>query len=117
MRAPQERAKLVHDCRLLYPTLAPTLQVTVNRDFQELLVLDPKLFDDLSRRVAEGMPRSLQMLQGDLERNLRSALEAALRQLDLVSREEFEIQRAVLERTREKLDALEARIAELEKGA
>jgi BMFP domain-containing protein YqiC len=66
--------------------------------------------------VAEGMPRSLQILQGDLERNLRSALEAALRQLDLVSREEFEIQRAVLERTREKLEALEARISELEKS-
>jgi BMFP domain-containing protein YqiC len=77
-------------------------------------VLDPKLFDDLSRRVAEGLPGNLQALQDDLERNMRTALEGALRQLNLVTREEFEIQQAVLQRTREKLEALEARVAELE---
>jgi len=77
-------------------------------------MLDPKIFDDLSRRVAEGMPSGLQTLQKDFERNLRSALEGALRQLDLVTRDEFEIQQAVLQRTREKLEALEARVAELE---
>jgi BMFP domain-containing protein YqiC len=77
-------------------------------------MLDPKIFDDLSRRVADGMPSGLQTLQKDFERNLRSALEGALRQLDLVSRDEFEIQQAVLRRTREKLEALEARVAKLE---
>ena len=77
-------------------------------------MLDPKIFDDLSRRVAEGMPSGLQVLQKDFERNLRSALEGALRQLDLVTRDEFEIQQAVLRRTRDKLEALEARVAELE---
>lgn len=79
-------------------------------------MLDPKIFDDLSRRVAEGMPKGLGALQDDFERNLRAALEAALRQLKLVSRDEFDIQRAVLERTREKLSALETRVAELEAG-
>jgi len=78
-------------------------------------VLDPKLFDDLSRKVAEGMPKNLQILQADFERNLHSALEGALRQLNLVTREEFDLQQAVLQRTREKLEALEARVAELEK--
>ena len=78
-------------------------------------MLDPKIFDDLSRRLAEGMPKGLQTLQGDFERNLRTAMEAALRQMNLVSRDEFEIQQAVLMRTREKLEALEARVAELEK--
>lgn len=77
-------------------------------------MLDPKFFDDLSRRVAEGMPSGLQSLQGDIERNVRTALEAALRQMNLVSRDEFEIQQAVLQRTREKLEALEARVAQLE---
>lgn len=77
-------------------------------------MLDPKLFDDLSRRVAEGMPKGLQALQDDFERNLRAALEAALRRMDLVSRDEFEIQQAVLQRTREKLEALQKRVAELE---
>lgn len=77
-------------------------------------MLDPKLLDDLSRRVADGMPRGLQMLQADLQRNLRTTLEAALGKLNLVTREEFEIQQAVLQRTREKLAALEARVAALE---
>lgn len=77
-------------------------------------MLDPKLFDDLSRRVAGGLPGNLQHLQQDLERNLRAALESALRQLDLVTREEFDIQQALLRRTREKLEALEKRVAALE---
>ena len=77
-------------------------------------MLDPKLFDDISRRVSEGMPRGFQSLQDDFERNLRAALEAALRRMNLVSREEFEIQQAVLQRTREKLEALQKRVDELE---
>lgn len=79
-------------------------------------MLDPKIFDDLSRRVAEGMPKGLGALQDDFERNLRAALEAALRQLNLVSRDEFDVQAAVLQRTREKLESLEARVAALESG-
>ncbi len=78
-------------------------------------VLDPKVFDDLSRRMAENLPRGFQTLQDDLQRNIRSALEAALGHLNLVTREEFEIQQAVLQRTREKLHGLEQRVAELEK--
>jgi BMFP domain-containing protein YqiC len=77
-------------------------------------MLDPKLFDDLSRRVAENMPRGFQALQDDMQRNLRAGLESALGKLNLVTREEFEVQQAVLARTREKLKALEARVAELE---
>jgi BMFP domain-containing protein YqiC len=77
-------------------------------------MLDPKLFDDLSRRVADGMPRGLQVLQDDLQRNLRRALESTLGRLNLVTREEFEVQQAVLQRTREKLKALEDRVAALE---
>ena len=77
-------------------------------------MLDPKLFDDLSRRVAGSLPPGLQSLQGDLQRNLRSAIESALAKMNLVTREEFEVQQAVLLRTREKLKALEARVAALE---
>lgn len=79
-------------------------------------MLDPKLFDDLSRRVVDNLPRGFQTLQDDLQRNLHAALEAALGKLNLVTREEFEVQQAVLLRTREKLTALEARVAELEKN-
>lgn len=77
-------------------------------------MLDPKLFDDISRRLSKSMPEGLQALQGDFERNLRAALEAALRKMNLVSRDEFEIQQAVLQRSREKLEALERRVSELE---
>ena len=77
-------------------------------------MLDPKILDDLSRRVADGIPRGLASLQEDFQRNLRAALEVTLLRLDLVSRDEFDIQQAVLARTREKLEALKKRVAELE---
>ncbi len=77
-------------------------------------MLDPKLFDDLSKRLADGMPKGVQALQDDLQRNLRAGLESAFGKLNLVTREEFEVQQAVLARTRDKLKALEARVAALE---
>ena len=77
-------------------------------------MLDPKVLDDLSRRLAERMPRGLQAIQEDFERNLRATLEAAIQRMNLVTREEFEVQQAVLLRTREKLKALEERVAALE---
>ena len=77
-------------------------------------MIDPKLFDDLSKRVADGMPKGVQALQEDLQRNLRAGMESTLGKLNLVTREEFEVQQAVLARTREKLKALEARVAALE---
>jgi BMFP domain-containing protein YqiC len=79
-------------------------------------MLDPKLFDDLSKRLAEGMPKGFQNLQDDVQRNLRSGLESALGKLNLVTREEFEVQQAVLARTREKLKRLEARLDALERA-
>lgn len=75
---------------------------------------DPKFFDDLSRKLADSLPAGAQALRDDVEHNLRRALEAALAKLDLVTREEFEVQRAVLLRTRERLEALERQVAELE---
>ena len=75
---------------------------------------DPKFFDDLSRKLADSLPAGVQALRDDVAHNLRSTLEAALTKLDLVSREEFEVQRAVLLRTRERMEALEKRVAELE---
>lgn len=71
--------------------------------------------DDLAKKLAGFMPASLQDLQTDIEKNMRSGLESGLRKMNLVTREEFEIQTAVLLRTREKLEALEKIVAELEK--
>jgi BMFP domain-containing protein YqiC len=82
-----------------------------------LIVVDPKMIDDLARRLAASMPASLRALQSDLEQNFKAALQAGLGRLDLVTREEFEVQSAVLRRTREKLQMLEKRVAELERRA
>lgn len=76
--------------------------------------MDRKLIDDLARRLASSVPRGVQVLQADLERNFRAMLEAGLGRMNLVTREEFDVQSRVLERTREKLEALEGRLAELE---
>jgi hypothetical protein len=77
-------------------------------------MFDPKQLDDLAQRLAVSLPKGVQTLRDDLARNLRASLEAGLTRLDLVSREEFEVQAAVLARARDKLARLETRVAELE---
>jgi len=76
---------------------------------------DPRLIDDLARRLAGSVPESVMALRRDLEQNFKGVLQSQLAQLDLVTREEFDVQATVLKRTREKLAALEQRFAELEK--
>lgn len=73
--------------------------------------------DELARQLADSVPQNLRVLRDDLERNFKSLLNAGLERMELVTREEFDVQAAVLERTREKLEAIEARLAELEKSA
>jgi len=70
--------------------------------------------ENIARKLAEAVPEGLRSVREDLENNFRSVLKASLSRLDLVTREEFEVQEAVLVRTREKLEALEARLKELE---
>lgn len=73
-----------------------------------------KSIEDLARNLAESVPESLRAVRDDLESNFRAVLKAGLERLDLVTREEFEVQESILARTREKLEALEKRLAELE---
>jgi BMFP domain-containing protein YqiC len=72
--------------------------------------------EDLARKLADTVPDGLRAMQKDLEQNFRAVLAAGLGKLDLVTREEFEVQEAVLARTRDKLEALEQRLAEYEKA-
>jgi BMFP domain-containing protein YqiC len=81
------------------------------------MAFDPRIIDDLARRLAGSVPESVMALRRDLEQNFKGVLQSQLAQLDLVTREEFDVQATVLKRTREKLAALEARLAELEKQA
>jgi ubiquinone biosynthesis accessory factor UbiK len=78
------------------------------------MAFDPQLLDDLARRLAGSVPESVAALRRDLEQNFKGVLAGGLARLDLVTREEFDVQAAVLKRTRAKLAALEKRIAELE---
>lgn len=78
-------------------------------------MLDPKQLDDLAQRLARAIPKSIQTLQDDLGRNLRASVEAGITKLELVSREELDVQAAVLARTREKVRRLEIEVAELER--
>ena len=79
--------------------------------------MDTKLIEELARKLAESVPPGVRALQADMEKNFRALLEAGLAKMNLVTREEFDVQQRVLERTREKLTALEARISELESRA
>lgn len=78
--------------------------------------MDPFRIDEIARRLLDSLPPALRSMQQDLESNFRAVLRATLGKLDLVTREEFDTQTKVLERTRAKAEALEARIAELEKA-
>ena len=70
--------------------------------------------DRLARRLAESVPENLRAMRADLEQNFRSVLRSSLSRLDLVTREEFEVQEAVLTRTRQHCDAMQARVEALE---
>ena len=86
--------------------------------------MQPQFIDDLAKRLsavlpvslADALPKGADVLRQDLENNFRAVLQSGLAKLDLVTREEFDVQRAVLLRAREKITQLEARLAELERG-
>jgi BMFP domain-containing protein YqiC len=78
--------------------------------WQDHCVPNTKFFDDIVTQVMKALPRT----PPDLEKNLRGVLAGVLNRLDLVTREELEVQEAVLARTRARLAEMEKRVAELE---
>lgn len=77
-------------------------------------MLDSKLINDITKKLTEALPSSLQEFQTDLQQKFHDTLQSVFAKLDLVTREEFEAQTRVLARTRGKLDRLERKIHELE---
>lgn len=75
------------------------------------MITGQKIFDEISGKLGQALADSPAK---DIEKNLRAVLQGVFAKLDLVTREEFDVQQAVLLRTREKLDAMEARVAALE---
>ena len=69
--------------------------------------------EQLTKRISSLIPGDIKHMQDDLENNIRSLLQSSLTKMNLVTREEFDVQSAVLQRTREKLEALEKQVAQL----
>jgi BMFP domain-containing protein YqiC len=76
--------------------------------------MDKESIDQLARRLANAVPQGLKSVGEDLEQNFRSLLTSGISKLDLVTREEFEVQQAVLAKTRQTLETLEGRLETLE---
>ena len=76
--------------------------------------MDEMRIDEIARRLFARVPEAARHIQADLEENFRAVLRASLGRLDLVTRDEFDVQTKVLERTRARLEALEARVQALE---
>ena len=77
-------------------------------------MIDPRKFDDLARRILASLPPGIDGIREDVTRNVRAIIAAGVARMDLVEREEFDVQSAVLARTREKLEDLDARVRQLE---
>ena len=80
-------------------------------------MMDNFRIDEIARRLLESVPPALRTVQKDLETNFRAVLRSSLGKLDLVTRDEFDTQTRVLERTRARLAELEARLQVLESAA
>lgn len=78
--------------------------------------MDFRFIDDLTRRLGDAIPPGVNRAREDIESHFRTVLTGAFERMDLVTRDQFKAQAAVLERCQEKLEALEKRLAELEPG-
>ncbi|WP_445485231.1 ubiquinone biosynthesis accessory factor UbiK [Proteus mirabilis] len=77
-------------------------------------MLDPKKIEQVARQIQNVLPQGIKDLGDDIDKKIRAILQSQLNKLDLVNREEFDVQTQVLLRTREKLARLEQRLNELE---
>lgn len=86
----------------------------VNQLRYGVVMFDPKILDDIARRLSGAIPDSAKALQSDVEKNMRATLQSIFTKLDLVTREEFDVQTKVLSRSRAKIEQLEKQVAALE---
>jgi len=92
------------------------MELVFLRNLRYQIDMTKESVENIARKLADAVPEGLKSVREDLEGNFRSVLQASLAKLDLVTREEFEVQEAVLAKTRSKLEALESRLEELEKN-
>jgi BMFP domain-containing protein YqiC len=79
-------------------------------------MFDSKSIDDIASRLSAAIPPGLSTFKDDMEKNFRAILQSVLGKMELVTREEFEVQKGVLAKTRSRLEALEKRVTEMEKN-
>lgn len=79
-------------------------------------MFDTKTIDEMANKLAGVLPPALHTIKEDLEKTFRAILQSVLGKMDLVTREEFEVQKLVLAKTRANLEALEKRVEALETG-
>jgi len=79
-------------------------------------MIDNEKIDNIAKAIFNSLPTGIQTMQKDVEKNLRAAMHTTFTKLDLVTREEFDVQAAVLARTRSKLEALEKQVQTLEES-
>ena len=77
-------------------------------------MFDPKKLEQIAKQIHDSMPQPVKDLGADVDQKVRQVIQGQLNKLDVVSRDEFDAQQAVLLRTREKLDALEKQVAAME---
>ncbi len=76
-------------------------------------MFDPKQFDDLAKKLFSALPTSLQNIEKDIQLKFKEILQSTFSKMDLITREEFDVQAKVLARTREKLELLQKQVEEL----
>jgi len=79
-------------------------------------MFDPKSIDDIASRLSDAIPPGLNTFKDDMEKNFRAILQSVLGKMELVTREEFEVQKGVLAKTRSRLESLEKRVEKMEKN-
>lgn len=77
-------------------------------------MFDPKKLEQIAKQIHESMPTPVKELGADVDQKVRQVIQGQLNKLDVVSREEFDVQTQVLLRTRQKLTAMEAKLADIE---
>ena len=79
-------------------------------------MFDKKFFDDVTKRLMDSVPDGVKNMGGEVEKQFRSILQTTFAKLDLITREEFDVQQMVLSKTRAKVEQLEKQLHELEKS-
>ncbi|GEM81671.1 ubiquinone biosynthesis accessory factor UbiK [Vibrio superstes] len=77
-------------------------------------MFDPKKLEQIAKQIHESMPQPVKDLGTDVDQKVRQVIQSQLNKLDVISREEFEVQTQVLLRTRQKLNEMEKKMAVLE---